>query len=259
MIDKLQDIIRNLAMLSDPQSQLKMFENVLIAKYGSYEAAQKEVLKLKEACKDDDEFNNGLAKLADIDTFERFIAPFRGSKSLIEMIENISSIENGEMNNTISDEDREMISNSLKSIKLSLYNDGYDLSLFTKEIAGKIKFTIKEIRDEIGVNQRTFTKWLQSAFGNKYAGRRRIDLYEYLEIHEMLLLKDDENCFDLRKNLDTYHDRIDMGLVFNKMRLAKLTSSDYKTLAANVKSVKHFKSIDKFPYRIAQAIIKDMS
>lgn len=259
MIDKIKAIAENLPTIIGIQKQLKIIEDILIAKYGSYESAQIELFKIKEESRDEYEFQEKLRQLLNIDGLEKIMDAFNGSNSIIKVIDILHKINTGTSTLAISEQDISFLSDTIHAYESGRLKNSLPVNeLFNCEVANKIKFTLKEIRDELNINQRTFNKWLNLKFGKKYNGRKKVNLYEYTEIYEMLLLGPGEPGFNFDNMLEEYQKRITDGLVFTKERLAKITDSDYKTLAGNVKFIDSYKSIDKYPYSIAQAIINHM-
>lgn len=129
----------------------------------------------------------------------------------------------------------------------------------SKILAKRIIYVTKEtIAKEFDCNKRTFTKWLEIYFGDRFVRKdRKITIEEYIEIFEAFFLNDDENL-DLNNNLNKYLNRLEKGVNFNKSDLAKLCDSDLKTQKENLKKIAFFSSINKFPYSICENLASRM-
>ncbi len=255
MFKKIKEISARLIKPHEGQAALDLLGEFLIHKYGSEEAARKVVRGLKERSSNDEEFNQALKAELGYDGIEEVVKTLSGSDSLQGMIKSLKKLSSGE---------------GLESFKrlVDAHKDGPlrklipAEDLISSEISNKITFTIKEIREELVVNQRTFAGWLKKGFDDKYLGKRKVNLLEYIEIQKMLLLRADEGDFDFQKKLNEYYQRIEEGLVFNKARLVQITETDYRTLANSMETIdyslevsSYYKQMDVFPYRIAMAII----
>ena len=115
-----------------------------------------------------------------------------------------------------------------------------------------------KISDEFGVDKRTLNKWLEVVgLSEKFKGKRKIYLKEYMEIYSALFISKNEN-FNISKNLILYQKRLIKGMSFNKSDLASLTSSDSKTLKDNLKKNEFYSFLDVFPYSICQNLVDQM-
>lgn len=125
--------------------------------------------------------------------------------------------------------------------------------LLGKFVHAKKIFSVKEITDEFGVTKRTFLKWLQWFFGDKFNARKKITLIEYIEIHAAMLIYDKKRKFNFAQDANLYFEQLLKGFVFKKSDLAELIGTDLKTLTNNLaKKYPHYPHIDKFPWSIAK-------
>jgi hypothetical protein len=130
---------------------------------------------------------------------------------------------------------------------------------FNENIINKWIYTSKsKISDEFEVDKRTLNKWLEIVgLSEKFKGKRKIYLKDYMEIYSTLFLSKSEN-FNISKNLILYQKRLIEGMSFNKSKLASLACSDSKTLKDNLKKNKFYSFLDVFPYSIAKNLVEQM-
>jgi len=243
------------------QKHMEILEKMLVAKFGSYDNAKKEIGFLRKKYSDDVEFINSMNDLIYPEKLRELFTPLLSVKKLPELVEYAAKLNLERISGSFSEEElstfikmKEIYTNEVNS---QIFENG-KITLFD-EVDKKVRFTIKEIRDDLQIDQRTFKKWLNLIFKEKYDGVRTISLTQYIEIYEQLILKEQENKFDFNFNAKEYFNRIQNGLVFSKQRLLKLTDSDYKQLAIKMKSMDlDFAGMDVFPFNIAHKIIEVM-
>jgi len=120
-------------------------------------------------------------------------------------------------------------------------------------------FSIKEITDEFDVDQRTFLKWLQWFFGDKFNRRKKLTVIEYIEIHAAMLIYDKKRKFNFEKYAETYFKQLLERVVFRKRDLAEFIETDLKTLTKNLtKRYPGYPHIDKIPWSLAKEFKKVM-
>lgn len=248
--------------------------NFYIRKYGSQEEADKVFNALKETCKSEEEFLEIRERKMQSDV------PLEQFNALMEYIYSFQSfttvVNREEMEISLMD----AVQNDPDSLKLvveimedfsHLINEkfGYNKELIKekllREINDKITFTIKETREELGFkNQRTFKKWLNYFYGNKFDNCRKFNLLEYIDVIKKFFLKPEEHTIDLNNNIDEYKKRLADGIVIKKSNLIKLTNNDYKLLKNEIDDLKEFEiiklpeNVDFYPYSVAQLIIKNL-
>lgn len=248
--------------------------NFYIRKYGSQEEVDKVFNALKETCTTEEEFLKMRERKIQSDV------PLEQFNALMEYIYTLQSF------TTVVDREKMEISlmhdvqNNPDSWNLvleimddfsQLINEkfGSNKELIKEklllEINDKITFTIKETREELGFkNQRTFKKWLNYFYGNKFDNCRKFNLLEYIEVIKKFFLKPEEHTIDLNNNIDEYKKRLTEGIVIKKSNLIKLTNNDYKLLKNEIDDLKEFEiiklpeNVDFYPYSVAQLIIKNL-
>ncbi len=258
MIKKLLQQVEKYIISLSSEEQGKMIEQLLITKYGSKEKAEYEVKKLKFTYPEEKVF---FAKLSE----ELYFPEFKKIISLFESRDNFSSIvdiaasKNSKLLASIS-KDR---LGEIQILTERFNKDNAFLPLNT--ISDKVKFTIKETRQELGFkNQQTFKKWLIHFFGSKYEGRRKFNLLEYIEVINKFISEPGEEKFDFKKRASAYKERLKNGLVVKKSHLIKFTENDYKLLQVETSLINdeyNFKlpdNVDKYPYSIACLIIQQL-
>lgn len=261
MFKKLKPFIEQTFEHLPTQQITHLNEKILIAVYGDYDKAKKKVETLRDNYPDDDDFWNAINEVSYPHSFKKFFSSLLSVNSIPQMVTFDHKITTGEIGSNITQEEALVIHNILEATKKYfdeiLLKNGEQL-LF-EEIDIKVRFTLKEIRDDLGLHQKTFKKWLQFFFKDKYDYSRTISLSEYIEIYQQLILKEQEEKFDFTFNAEEYYKRLEDGLIFSKARLAKLAGSDYKQLALKMKSMDAgFTGMDFFPFRIAAKILEAM-
>lgn len=114
-------------------------------------------------------------------------------------------------------------------------------------------FSVKEIKDEFGVTQQTFLKWLQWFFGDKFNTRKKVTLIEYVEIHAAMLIYDKKRKFNFARDAEMYFEQLLKGFVFKKTDIAELIETDLKTLTKNLaEKYPDYPHIDKYPWSIVK-------
>jgi len=269
------DIINENLTLNDQPSGIVLFEAYYIKKHGSLEAAQNHFLKLKQQCETDEQFQNMLIVQMETDF------NFTKLKPLLDVflkIENFSSflnieedIKNCLMKLELSKQDLEKIIETKDlcgSLLIKHLHPEKEIlkKLLIVKLADKITFTIKETREELGFkDQRTFKKWLNYFFPDKYNGRRIVNILDYINIWEKFLLTPEEHKIDIKNKSVEYRQRLDQGLVFSKERLKKLTADHYKALKNEIDSINKLEglqlpnNVDKFPFSIVHIIKKHLT
>lgn len=265
MFKQISKVVMDTFSSKSPLQNLEFIEQLFIAKYGSYEKAKEVLVDLKLCYPDDEDFTNAIAKEMHLDKFVKIMDTWKDVDSMQKLVEYKYKAESGNINFDISEQEvlkfYEFYTTAILVFPSMLKHTFPEIteSLFVSEISNKVRFSIKEIRDEIGLGQRTFTKWLNHFFDTKYDGHKFVSLTEYIEIYQQLMLKEDEEKFDFVFGNDEYLKRINQGLVFSKEKLAELTCSDYKTLKANCENlVDDYKNWDLYPFRIAIKILDKM-
>jgi hypothetical protein len=265
MLKQISLTVNSLFKSRSARKNVEILELLLAAKYGSSDKAREVATGLRQHYPNDDDFLNAVSKELYCDACIKIMKVFEGVDSLQKLVVYKHKAGADEINFNISEQEASAFHDFYKAAMLVMPSILEQLmpeiaeSLFADRISGKVRFTMREIRNEIGVSQRTFTKWSQYFFDEKYDGRKSVSLTEYIEIHERLMLKEDEDKFDFVFNNEEYLKRIDEGLVFSKARLAALTDSDYKTLQANCEGlVNDYKNFDIYPFRIAMKMLEKM-
>lgn len=121
-------------------------------------------------------------------------------------------------------------------------------------------YSLKEICDALDINKRTFIKWLNVFFKDRFDNRKKITLKEHIEIVSAFMLAKKESHFNFDKNAADYASRLAEGLMLNKTEIAKRCGSNLKALAKHLEDkFEFYKSMDKFPYSITQEFIERMN
>lgn len=273
MIDLIK-IIESSKILDFEKYAEVTFNNFYIRKYGSIEEVEKVFNELKLECKTDEEFLKKRERKIQSDI------PLEQFKFLMEYIQSLQSfsaivdrekMEYSLINDVQNNPDNWNLVLEMMDDFTNLVNQHYGFNKelikekFIVELNNKISFTIKETREELGFkNQRTFKKWLNYFYGNKYDNNRKFNLLEYIDVIKKFFLKPDEFEIDLKNNIDEYKKRLSNGMVVKKSHLIKLTNNDYKLLKNEIDDLKDFKivnlpdNVDFYPYSIAQLIIKNL-
>lgn len=248
--------------------------NFYIRKYGSIEEAYKVFYQLRSECKSEEEYLKKIESKIQSDLplgqIQSLIVYFQSLQSFSSVI-NRGNLENQLLSDMENNPDNWKLVHEIMNDYFYLMNEQYG---FKKELIKerlilefneRICFTIKETREELGFkNQRTFKKWLNYFYGDKYDNNRKFNLLEYVDVIKKFFLKPDEYTFDLNKNLVEYKNRLSNGIVVKKSHLIKLTNNDYKLLKNEIDDLKHLKivnlpdNVDFYPYSIAQLIIKNL-
>lgn len=248
--------------------------NFYIKKYGSIEEAYKVYYQLRSECKSEEEYLKKIESKIQSDLplvqIQSLIVYFQSLQSFSSVI-NRGNLENQLLSDMQNNPDNWKVVYEIMDDYFYLMNEqyGFKKDLIKErlilEFNERICFTIKETRAELGFkNQRTFKKWLNHFYGDKYDNNRKFNLLEYVDVIKKFFLKPDEYTFDLNKNLVEYKNRLSNGLVVKKSHLIKLTNNDYKLLKNEIDDLKHLKivnlpdNVDFYPYSIAQLIIKNL-
>ena len=180
------------------QAYYNILEKQLIAKFGSYDHAHKEVTLLRKKFKGNLEFINSLYHLIYTDKILALLLPLQNVKTLPELIKYVSEINSNKMSSSISENELlEFIRmQDIYKQEVELIIQNKKINLF-KEVDKKPSFTLEQIREDLQINQRPFKKWLQHFFKDKYDNTRKISLSQYIEIYQMLILQADEDKFNL--------------------------------------------------------------
>lgn len=248
-------VIENLIPL---RTQCDILEKQLVAKFGGDALAKRKARLIRKKYASDGEFLEFNIEFIYPKNILALLSPMLHIKNFTELVEYTADLNQEKLQTSFTEED------IVEFIRMQeIYNKELNLIVFKNkkvlfnQINKKVRFSIIEIRNDLNLNQRTFKKWLQFFFKDKYDGVRTISLTEYIEIYEQLILKEQEKKFNFNFNAEEYLKRIQNGLVFNKQRLLKITQSDYKQLSIKMKSMK-FYALNATPYKIAQQIIEAM-
>lgn len=141
----------------------------------------------------------------------------------------------------------------------------FGVNKLDKEILNKFFTTSKQnISDEFLIDKKTLNKWLQELFGNRFSGRKKIYLPEYIEIYNTLIDEPKEylDIVDFPKILK----RIHKGMSFNKTFIAFLTNfgteNDKSTLLKiqkeGLNNFPIYNSINKFPYSLMRKLTVEL-
>lgn len=250
------------------------FSNFYIRKYGSIEETEKIFNELRKECNSEEEFivkkERKIQSDIPLEQFQTLMKYLQSLQSFSTVIDR-EKLENQLLSDVQNNPDAWKLVYEIMEDYSYLINKKYG---FNKELIKeqlilefneKITFSIKETREELGFqNQRTFKKWLNFFYGNKFENSRKFNLLEYIDVIKKFFLKPDETNFDLNKNLEEYKNRLSNGIVVKKSHLIKLTNNDYKLLKNEIDDLKDLKilklpdNVDFFPYSIAQLIISNL-
>lgn len=248
--------------------------NFYIRKYGSIEEAEKVFNQLRLECISDEEFLEKKERKIQtdfpLDQFKFLMEYLQGFQSFSKVVDS-DYFDNQLINNVQNYPDKWKLVFEIFDDYSYLMNGqyGFDKEIIKEklilEFNDKISFTIKETRKEFGFkNQRTFKKWLNHFYGNKYDNCKKFNLLEYIDVIKKFFLKPDEYEIDLKNNIEEYKIRLSDGIVVKKSHLIKLTENDYKLLKNEIDDLKNLKivnlppNVDFYPYSIAQLIIKHL-
>ncbi|MCD8401056.1 hypothetical protein [Tenacibaculum finnmarkense] len=142
------------------------------------------------------------------------------------------------------------------------FTDFFGLNKFDEKEIRKVFFntTKQEIADEFKINKRTFNKWLNVFFGNRFDNRKKIYIHEYIEIFNTFV--DEGKEYLELTDFTKIKKRLEEGRSFDKTRIAFLTnkgtdknsSTLLKIQKENV-NFKYYKGLDKFPYSLTKRIV----
>lgn len=271
-MNNIADIINKNVIINNQNIGTALIELFCEKKYGSVEGVQIYFNGLKQQCKSEEEFDALVQKEFEnhfnIEIFQSLIEILSGLTNFSSFLNIEKEFENWFNNAKISKEDLEKLMEFQDLIK-QLFTKHFSKEpeiqrkLLIAKLADKITFTIKETRQELGfTNQRTFKKWLDYFYKEKYNGRRTINILEYLDIWSKFLLNPNEDVIDVKEKAVEYQKRLDAGLMFSKNRLRKLTNNDYKLLRMEIDSINKElglqlpNDVDAYPFSIAAIFIR---
>ncbi|EDP96758.1 hypothetical protein KAOT1_16383 [Kordia algicida OT-1] len=131
------------------------------------------------------------------------------------------------------------------------------------------QFSISKERianEEFGVDKKTFNKWLEETglFKEEFykplseRGKKGVYLDEYVHIFETLFLAKEEGKLDIENNIDTYIDRLNNKMSFQKDDIVQICESKIKTQKEVLRKVAYYNFIDKFPYSLSKELVENM-
>lgn len=237
---------------------LKFGERFLIEIYGGEENAKRAIIKINES-KNDIERRKNILNIPYFKTIRTLYKRVFSFNNFTSLLKNIKTLKKHQI-------DKEELEN-LSDLSQKLQPNVFQLldtneKIFPIYISDKIKFSKKEIREEVGFKkQKVFYKWL-SLWKINYKDKNDFTLIEYVKIIEKCLLEEDES-FRIDFNLEVFLERIEKGLIFNQTRLRKINKKDYKTYKKHINFLKEEGKFPQksrnFPYSIAIEILNSLN
>lgn len=131
------------------------------------------------------------------------------------------------------------------------------------------EFSISKERianEEFGVDKKTFNKWLEETglFKEEFykplseRGKKGVYLDEYVHIFETLFLAKEEGKLDIENNIDTYIDRLNNKMYFQKDDIVQICESNIKTQKEVLRKLAYYNFINKFPYSLSRELVNKM-
>jgi hypothetical protein len=274
-MNKLLEIIDKHLMINNQPLMIALIDLFYIKKYGSIEGVQIFFNELKQQCKNEEEFDDLVQKEFEkdfnIEKLQSLVPVFLKINNFSSILNIEKDFKNWSINSKITEQDLLPIL-ELQDLTKQLFEEKFHQEpeilrkLLISRFADKITFTIKETREELGfTNQRTFKKWLDYFYKDKYNGRRTINILEYIGIWSKFLLSPNEDKIDIKKKAVEYQKRLDERLVFSKNRLKKLTNDDYIILRIEIDSINKEldlqlpNDVDAYPFSIAEIFKKHLT
>ena len=229
--------------LQDENSEITaMFKIVIEAKFGSLDSFQEKLQSDSEgtvlALNNLLPFNN-MAVLED-----RFLSADINIDSLLTLSKALMDNANPSLLNQNN-------INVLREIKRK--QEALDFDKFLFEMDSVIRFYIKDLRELLGLDQRTFAKWMKKTYKDKYVKVRKISFSEYIDFLKRIMLSNQElNFGDV--NPEELLQRIKYGLFISKSTLAEMADSDLKVMRKILKEYPSY-SNDKITYGVAIGLL----
>lgn len=254
------DTLFNKRYYEDNIELIQTFNNeIFIARYGSVENAEIALKNIKEKSKTNEEFIKQVQ-------FELFISEINQITNLLMKLTSFSEMILCYSNLKINVQ--KIITNSNRKDELVNFLPKY-FSIGNEYIVkndikrnSKNKYSVKEVREElIFKNKKTFTKWLNHFYGDKYNNTRYFTVDEYADVFKKFFLKVSEDKLEIQKFNDEYLIRLKEKLRYKKSDLTYLAKNDYKILKEDIKDIDQLlslglpKNVDSFPFSIAHQII----
>lgn len=268
MLLKLQTLVHARMLKLTEVQQVELFEKSLIYLYGSEDAARNQLKQISESSKTPSEFEDAFNREFNVKFLSMLFTPLlttnlsaliKGAKELEDSVERLAPhITNPTMLQSQLNEQLNIGQLVFKMI-FDLADKPVTKETVVESIKNLIYFTKEEISNEFGVDKKTLGKWLDAVgMGEKYFGRKKLNILEYVEIFSALFLASSEQKLDLNKHFEYYFSRLNQ-MAYKKEDLVQLTGSDYKTLRENSeKSIPAYNELNIFPYHIAMAIMQKM-
>ncbi|MFC4164240.1 hypothetical protein ACFOWU_11265 [Epilithonimonas zeae] len=265
MMKHIVKIFQNLPL----EKQERLIENNLARIYGSQEIAGERIKQIKETADSDNDFEQLLINELNVDFLMKLAEPLIKPVNITEIISGLKKLSEIDLQSFITNEDNlHNFFNIDEKDEQKIIDENFTI-LFNvnlkkmtndeKKIFLIKKFTVNkdDITEEFGINKRTLNKWLIYFFKDKYKGKRKIYLDEYLEIFSTFITSENEDLFE-DFEIEKIYTRLKKGHSFYKSDIAFLLESDLKTQRENVKQVLLYNFMDKFPYRIMKEITDKM-
>ena len=148
-----------------------------------------------------------------------------------------------------------------------VFYDLLDLHKLEEEAMKKKLFSTNKtkISKEFGVDIKTFNKWLELLFNDRFKGVRKIYFDEYVEIFSALFLAKDEEL-DLIEYINVYKRRLTEGMRFRKKDIVKYTNEDspldistlLKIQKEQLGSNEFYSFTDIYPYSITKLLVEEL-
>ncbi len=243
------------------ESTAKIATEMLTKVYGSYENGVAQLVRLKQNSKDEEDFNNKLNYEFFVEEIEQLKTLYTRFDSITSLIVYYSKIQKGEKQEILKTDRPDEFFSFMKKITPAFIK--YDEEVLVNKL--NVKYSIKETREELGFkNKRTFKKWLNYFYGNKFDGKKYFTLVEYSDVFKKFFLKSDEEDFEVEKFSEEYLTRIQKGLRFKKADLIKYSENNYKIFKLDILDLESLlklelpSDVDSFPFSIADLIKKNL-
>nr|WP_320118466.1 hypothetical protein [uncultured Marinifilum sp.] len=253
-----------------PEISSKIFNQLLVARFGSRKKAQNEVLKISNNGAIDDDGFQVLLKMIFFEQLQKLLLCFMGGKDYKGLIKSVTQLEELNLFEGLTLNEKRcflvylerILSNefftqlpifeSKRNSKKQIFNEITNSNITNKD----------EIAQEIGIDKTTLNKWLFHYFGNRFDGKRKITFEEYIEIMQKFSLGENETKTSIGQNTSAYSDRLENDLVHNRSSLLKeeeLEDLNFKSLKDNLVKQEKDSDMKKIPYRLKDKIVKDLS
>ncbi len=258
---------------------IQFIECFYIKKYGSHEKAVSFFKEFQDSCQNEEEFQDKFwVKFNEdfrINDFMKIFKPYFEAEDISSFVKSVSKFKTENKDNFTFDQLTELdviYTTLIKPAFEEVYNlsDKTSKNNFVNNIIANIKFSLAKTRKELGYpDQRTFNKWLNGFFGDKYINRGNtngyISLEEYIEIVCAFILSYNEDKKDLLYKAEELSNRFDNEKNISKKVLKKLTKNNYQLLNERLEDMAKINKLNipvdvrNFPYSIVSILKNELN